>query len=743
LKVIMNLSFSRLAPFIREYIYEKKWSGLRDIQEAAIRAIFDDGGHVLVASGTASGKTEACFFPVISLLCEKRSTRAGLSSVGALYIGPLKALINDQAQRLTPLMEKAELPLWRWHGDVSGRHKNKLLENPSGILQITPESLEALLLRSPALIRSLFWNLSFVIIDEVHAFMGSERGMQILCQLARIEKASGCLPRRLGLSATLGDYHEALEWLARGSGRGGRAVLIREGGRRRKAGIALDHFSLDRAEKRACYQAMYRQARGRRCIVFTNSRIEAEDAIAALGEISAQCRGGDRFFVHHGSVSASLRAETERELRDSSGPLIAAATATLEMGIDIGKLDRVIQIGPPLCVSAFAQRLGRSGRLRGKPEMYFSSLEEGGKREHPVNGLPWDLLKTIAIIELYLTEQWIEQGEENPLPYSLLVHQTISVLCSLGAQRPGELAGRILSLPPFSRIGKSGFGELIKHLASLDLVEKTDDGAFIAGLEAERLAAHYSFYSVFSDTTEYRVISGGRETGRINFVPPEGSTLALGGCFWRVEKIAHREREVTVNPAGRADGGQVWRGSGAELHGCVAAYMRKVLGETTVYPYLSERARAGLEQARALARQWRLAEEIFIPANQEELSAGSGTADGPRSFVLLPWLGSRAMRTLLLVLQHGEYRKTLGIRSLSRENDLSANISSTLPLPRFRSALAELLKRHNSAESLYPLIKPEQIPLTGKFDAYLPVNMLIRQYAAMLDVDALQRQFNI
>ena len=167
--------FSRLAPFIREYIYEKKWSSLRDIQETAIAEILDGDGHILIAAGTASGKTEACFFPIISMLCANR-----VSSVGALYIGPLKALINDQAERLAPLMEPAELPLWRWHGDVSDHHKKNLLENPSGILQITPESLEALLLRSPGMIRALFHDLAFVVIDEVHAFIGSERGLQII-----------------------------------------------------------------------------------------------------------------------------------------------------------------------------------------------------------------------------------------------------------------------------------------------------------------------------------------------------------------------------------------------------------------------------------------------------------------------------------------------------------------------------------------------------------------------------------
>ena len=709
--------FQRLAPFIREYIYEKKWTALRDIQEAAIGEILDGDGHLLIASGTASGKTEAAFFPIISVLCENRP-----ASVGALYISPLKALINDQARRLAPLMELAELPLWSWHGDVSGHHKKSLLENPSGILQITPESLEALLLRSPGMIRSLFRCLSFVIIDEVHAFMGSERGGQILCQLARIEAAARCLPRRVGLSATLGGYDGAAQWLARGSGRARGAALIRDERSRRRIRIALDYFA-GSAGERSCYEALYRQVRGRRCIVFTNSRSEAENAVAALGEIAGG-RGGERFLVHHGSVSASLRGETERELRDSDSPVTAAATATLEMGIDIGKLDRVIQIGPPLSVSAFVQRLGRSGRLRGRSEIYFSSMEANGKGDSPANGLPWDLLKTIAVIELYLTEKWIEPGEENPLPYSLLVHQTLSILCSLGPHRPASLCRRVLSLPAFSRFSEEDFAELAAHLISLDLIEKTDEGELIAGLEAGRLAAHYSFYSVFADFAEYRVVAGGREIGRVNFTPPEGGVIVLGGRYWRVEWIGQREREIRVSP-GEAGGRQVWRGSGAELHGRVAAYMRKVLTEKTVYPYLSASARRRLAGAREDAERLNLAGAVFIPPQP------SGDEE-ERPFVLLPWLGSRAMRTLLCILQNREHRQSLGIRFLSRENDLSVNIRSSLPLGRFRAEFARLLERYRTAESLYSLIDGDRIPPLGKFDPYLPPRARVRQYAAAM-----------
>jgi ATP-dependent Lhr-like helicase len=305
----------------------------------------------------------------MSVLARKRP-----ASVGALYIGPLKALINDQGERLKPLAALGEIPLWIWHGDAPDNQKKKLLANPAGILQITPESLEALLLRRPEKIKALFAELLFVIIDEVHAFMGSSRGSQILCQLTRIETEAGCSPRRIGLSATLGDYSQAMDWLSLGTSRS--TVLINEKKNKRRVSIALDYFSQAKGEEQHYYEALYRQCRNMRCIIFANSRLEAEETIAALRAVSAKYHGEDQYHIHHGSISAALRAETEKTLRESAHPITAAATATLEMGIDIGSLDRIIQIGPPLSVAGFVQRLGRSGRRTGKPEIYFTCLAD-------------------------------------------------------------------------------------------------------------------------------------------------------------------------------------------------------------------------------------------------------------------------------------------------------------------------------------------------------------------------------
>ena len=171
--------FGRYAPFIQDFIYRSNWQNLRAIQAAAGEAIFESDENVLLAASTASGKTEAAFFPILTLFDEDPP-----ASVGCIYIAPLKALINDQFGRLNDLCEEAGIPVWHWHGDVSASHKKKLLKHPSGILQITPESLEALLLRKHGEIPNLFGDLRFVVIDEIHSLLRGDRGGQTLCLIA-------------------------------------------------------------------------------------------------------------------------------------------------------------------------------------------------------------------------------------------------------------------------------------------------------------------------------------------------------------------------------------------------------------------------------------------------------------------------------------------------------------------------------------------------------------------------------
>ena len=230
----MNV-FDRYAPFVQDFIYRNNWESLRAIQAAAGDAIFNTGENVLLSASTASGKTEAAFFPILTLFSEDMP-----SSVGAIYIGPLKALINDQFMRLNDLCAEAGIPVWHWHGDVSQSHKDKMMKHPSGILQITPESLEAMLMRKHSAIPKLFGDLRFIVIDEVHSLMRGDRGGQTLCLIERLSKLAGVNPRRIGLSATIGDLEAAGEYLAAGSGRG--TVIPRIESKGTKWRLSMEHF---------------------------------------------------------------------------------------------------------------------------------------------------------------------------------------------------------------------------------------------------------------------------------------------------------------------------------------------------------------------------------------------------------------------------------------------------------------------------------------------------------------------
>ena len=432
---------NRLAPFIQEYIYTHNWTELRQVQVEACRVIFDTDAHLLLAAGTASGKTEAAFLPILSQLHENPA-----STIGVLYISPIKALINDQFERLSDLLKQSDTQVWAWHGDVSQSRKRQLLKQPQGILQITPESLESLLINKYADLLRLFGDLRFVVIDEIHAFMGSQRGNQILCQLSRSPYLHS--PRRIGLSATLGDYSLAEAWLR---SRTDRPVITPQiPGKDKRVRLALEQFDLgDPSQPEDYYRYLFKTTKSRKCLIFTNNRTDTELIITNLRQMARSQGLPDHYHVHHGSVSAILREDAEAAMRESA-PAVTAATVTMELGIDIGELERVIQINAPFSVASFLQRLGRTGR-RGTPaDMRFVCTEPESDPEQ----IPWQLLQCIAIIQLYREERWIEPIQPVQYPFSLLYHQTMSTLASVGNSPRRPLPKRFylcLLLPPFPK----------------------------------------------------------------------------------------------------------------------------------------------------------------------------------------------------------------------------------------------------------------------------------------------------
>lgn len=706
--------FYRLSPFIQEYIYRHGWTELRDIQVEAAQALFDTDAHLLLASGTASGKTEAAFLPVLTLLQQRPC-----SSVGILYIGPTKALINDQFYRLQGLLQEADIPVWHWHGDVSRSSKERLLIQPKGVLQITPESLESLLINRTQQLQALFQDLRFIIIDEVHVFMGSDRGLQILAQVQRINRYTKQEPRRIGLSATLGDYSLAEQWLGSGSKRIVITPTTVPTGQSIR--LALEHFcrpdeeskesAMPPAEDDPYYRYIFDITRSGKALVFSNNRAQTEAVTASLRQIAEARQLPDVYHVHHGSISAPLREVAEAAMRDPESPAVTAATVTLELGIDLGQLERIVQLEAPLSVSSFLQRLGRSGR-RGNPmEMWFvtSDTEQSGVEPVP-ELLPWQLLQSIAVIQLYLEERWIEPIEASRLPYSLLYHQTMSELAQ-GEQSPRDLARRVLHLPPFSSVDPEDYRQLLLHLLDIDHLQRAEDGKLIIGLAGERVVRSFKFYAVFADNEEFIVQDESREIGSIVQPPPPGERFALAGRTWEVIEIDPKRKLVQVKQiSGRAS--ISWKGAGGRVHGRILNRMRQVLLEDKEYRYLQPQARQRLREARRVAVAHDLHRRTVLPL-------------GGQAFAVLPWMGSRAYRTL-----------DRSLRSLGRGRFNIYGLGGVAPY--FFTMLADtdspeilrqaIVRQVLGVETGETLVGLNESPRQQKYDEYVPQQLLRKAF---------------
>ncbi len=624
----MNI-FNRYAPFIQDFIYQNSWESLRAIQVAAAEAIFCTDDNLLLSAATASGKTEAAFFPILTLFTENRP-----SSVGALYIGPLKALINDQFMRLNDLCREAHIPVWHWHGDVGQSRKNKLLKNPSGILQITPESLEALLLHKHADVARIFGDLRFIVIDEVHSLLRGDRGGQTLCLIERLSKLAGVNPRRIGLSATVGDPEGTGEFLSSGTGRKTLTPKIEVGGIKWR--LSMEHFYVqgaqsgddkiipealpvldlktDEAPKNADpgMGYIFEHTKNKKCLIFVNSREECEAVTTTLRQYCEANRESDRFLIHHGNLSASYRETAEAVMKDEEQFQTTVTTATLELGINIGRLERAFQIDAPFTVSSFLQRMGRTGRRELPPEMWFVMREEQPEARAMLPAtIPWGLLQGVALVQLYLEERWVEPPKLDRLPYSLLYHQTMSTLASGGEMSPAGLAARVLSLSYFHRISQEDYKVLLRHLLATEHIQKTEEGGLIVGLAGERQTNSFKFYAVFKENEEYTVRSRSQELGTIVSPPPVGEKIALAGHVWIVEEIDHKRHLVYCEQVK----GKVLAYFGlcpGDINTKVLEKMKVVLKEKALYPYLMKNAVARLAEARHAALNSSLTDKPLI-----------------------------------------------------------------------------------------------------------------------------------
>lgn len=701
-------AYARFAPYIQEYIYRQGWSELRPVQLAAADVIFNTEDHLLLSSGTASGKTEAAFLPCLTLLNEQPA-----QSVGILYVSPLKALINDQFVRLQGMLEAGGVPVTRWHGDAPGSAKARLMKEPAGVLQITPESLESLLMHRGRDCARMFRDLRFVVVDEVHYFMACERGVQLQCLLARIMRLAGCKPRRIGLSATLGSPQAAADWLSAGTGIACCRPEVPEPKRR-----LLLHMRYYLPGEEGMPQMLYERTLGKKAIVFTRSRLEAEQAAAQLKEQAHTHKTPDVYRVHHGSVSAALREEAERAMKRSEQPIVTAATVTLELGMDIGDLDRVVQLGAPVSASSFTQRIGRCGR-HGQPAelLFFLRGEDTAQPGDPLGCIDWELLKAIAVVRLYLNERWIEPIELPGQCFGLCYHQTMCLLAAAGELSPARLAQDILTLPAFSQITQEDYKVLLRHLLAIDHIRRGDAGGLMLGFAAEPVVTGYDFLAVFTAPEEWEVRCKNQVIGTVTQGCPQGARIALAGRGWEVTRCDEVRRQIIVRPV-QGGGETKWESTASgHLHAHVLSEMRAVLEGTDCDAFLS---RSSWQALQAMRAAWHAHTPNPVLAVQG-------------SSLLFPWLGTPALQALQLALQH----KGINARIMPGGYApvyLDCGHCSEFEL---RRALRELRTEGIDSEAL-PLrtgLRPR-----SKFDAFLPEDLLHKQVREeCLDCDEAMR----
>ncbi|MCR5825980.1 MAG: DEAD/DEAH box helicase [Oscillospiraceae bacterium] len=736
----MNV-FERYAPFVQDYVYRSGWQSLRAVQNAAGDAIFGTDKNVLLTASTASGKTEAAFFPILTLLDEDPP-----QSVGVLYIAPLKALINDQFSRLNELCEEADIRVTRWHGDANRTQKRKLLKKPAGILQITPESLEALLLNKHMEIPSLFGDLRFIVIDELHALLRADRGLQTFCLIERLCALAGCDPRRVGLSATIGDPALAGRFLSAGSSRG--TVIPRFDGGREVWRLSMEHFfntapqadegrtpppdlppaeePTDAAPKAADpgLGYIFAHTRGKKCLVFTNSREECESVCQQLRQYCEVRHEPERFLIHHGNLSASYRESAEEEMKDDDSLVSVCATATLELGIDVGRLERAFQIDAPFTVSGFLQRMGRTGR-RGKPaEMWFVMREEHPEsRAMLPDSIPWYLIQGIALVQLYVEERFVEPPRMDRLPYSLLYHQTMSTLASHGEMTPGELASRVLTLSCFGRITQEDYRLLLRHLLAIDHISRTENGGLIVGLAGERVVNNYKFYAVFQENVEYTVRAGSEQLGTIVKPPPVGDKIAIAGRVWVVEEVDHRRRELYCTLV-KGNVPAYFGDVAGDIHTRILERMHRVLGEDLRYPYLMPHAVCRLADARGTFRAAGMSERPLVCL-------------GGKMWALFPWLGSYAFLALERLLKL-RCAKALGLKGLQASRPYYLQFTMQADEAQFY----EVVCREAEADfDALALVYPREVPVFEKYDEFVPDELVRKGFAyGVLDVDGMRRR---
>ncbi|THD42996.1 DEAD/DEAH box helicase [Enterobacteriaceae bacterium ML5] len=708
----MNPEFQRLDPRVQKWVFKQGWNDLRDIQKKAIPAILAGDRDVLISASTAAGKTEAFFLPACSAIAKEQN------SFGILYISPLKALINDQNRRLESLGEALNMAITPWHGDVAQSKKLKARNNPSGILLITPESLEALIIRSAGWVQTAFSNLSYIVIDEFHAFIGSGRGMQLLSLLNRLEHLLGRLNKpvpRVALSATLGELEKVplslrpdnslpCEIVRESSNRSTLKVQVR--GYLESATADPEHASS--ADVLLC-EDLFRLCRGDAHLIFANSRKRTESLAASLSDLSETHTVPNEFFPHHGSLSKELRESLEQRLQRGNLPTTAICTMTLELGIDIGKVKSVIQVTAPHSVSSLRQRMGRSGRRDSASILRMLITErEITSTSGLVDQLRLQLVQSLAMLRLLIASQWFEPADTLQPHFSTLFHQILAITAQWGGVRADQLYSQLCQSGPFKQVTGHQFKTLLQHMGALNFLTQLSGGELVLGVEGERLVSHYSFFAVFKTPEEFRIVAGNKTLGTLPMDSPvmPKQHIIFAGRRWEVTDIDSEKKIIHVT---KTKGGKppLFGGQGMSVHDVVRQEMFKIYATGDYRISVGDKK---IDFANTTARELFHEGHHYFQAGQ--LNTERFIQQGAH-VCIIPWMGDKTVNTLhALLLQRG-FKTGTYAGVVEVENTTVADV---------KRSLVQALEAGLPAESV--LARQVAEKSIEKYDEFLPDDLL-------------------
>ena len=683
-------TFKLLKSQVGKAIYDLKWERFRLIQDEAIKAVVQTKKDIIISAPTASGKTEAAFLPAISEAIPEINT-----SLKIVYISPLKALINDQFFRIDNLCKYLKCKVTKWHGDASQTHKDKLLTTPSGILLITPESLESFLINRSSLIDELFKNVDFYVIDEVHSFVGGPRGDQLRSILNRLDSTIKRRPRRILLSATIGSLENYKIWLNNDD-----PFFIEDKNEGKGIKGSIRYFE-NNDDKESYYKELEKLTSTGKKLVFGTSKGHLEETCSTLKSFTKD--DNSHIEIHHGSLSKEQREFVENRLRKE--PLLSVfCTNTLELGIDIGNIDEISLISPPWSVASFIQKIGRSGRKEdSKIEFNFVLTNPPvTSKSHICDGLRVELIQSIALVELML-EGWCEPGSSQTNSYSTFVHQMMAHMAQKRSTNSDKIWNEISSKSFSEKVSKTDFNEIIEHLTNTDYINRDGRGNYILGNKGDRLTEHYDFYSVFFTPDEWTIHA---ETKKLGTIPlknifREGDTILFSGKKWKVKNVDFSDKVLQVIPA-KVGNPPKFLGTGGTNHKKVHQMMKSIYEGEEIYRYLTDSSSLFLESTR---KTYKILSESdkFLP-----FFMGSGVCN-VAAFIL---------RTAGHDFEDLDFALYL--------NDLS------------KSDALDILKKYNDRTSINNLVSdvPIEELFFEKFDHLLPKSILRKSFInSLFDVD--------